>query len=71
MQAGNFSGTFDQLFLGIFYAVFTEYASPLLLYHGAKKLKNDQSQIESVAIAAQSTHCRLGGYLSHGSSSYS
>ena len=39
MQACNFGGTFDQLFLWIFYEIFTEGASPLLLYHGAKKSK--------------------------------
>ena len=39
MQASNFGGTFDQLFLWIFYEIFTEYASLLLLYHGAKMSK--------------------------------
>ena len=39
MQATNFGGTFDQLFLRIFYKIFTEDASQPLLYHGAKKLK--------------------------------
>ena len=43
MQASNFGGTFDQLFLWIFYETFTEDASQLLLYHGAKKVKNDQN----------------------------
>ena len=39
MQASNFGGTFDQLFLWMFfYKFFTEDAS-LLLYHGAKKSK--------------------------------
>ena len=42
MQASNFGGTFDQLFLRIFYKIFTEDASLPLLYHGAKKVKNDQ-----------------------------
>ena len=43
MQASNFGGTFDQLFICIFYALFTDDAS-LLFYtdHGAKKSKNDQ-----------------------------
>ena len=39
MQATNFGGTFDQLFLCIFYEIFTEDASLRLLYHGAKKSK--------------------------------
>ena len=40
VQASNFGGTFDQLFLWIFFfAVFTDYASLFLLYHGAKKVK--------------------------------
>ena len=39
MQASNFGGTFDQLFLWIFYEIFTEDTSPLFLYHGAKKSK--------------------------------
>ena len=42
IQASNFGGTFDQLFLWIFYAIFTDDASLLFLYHGAKKSKNDQ-----------------------------
>ena len=37
MQASNFGGTFDQLFLRIFYKFFTEDASLLFLNHGAKK----------------------------------
>ena len=39
MQASNFGGTFDKLFLWIFYEIFAEDASLLLLYHGAKKSK--------------------------------
>ena len=39
MQASNFGGTFDQLFLRIFYKIFTEDASLSRLYHGAKKSK--------------------------------
>ena len=40
MQASNFGGTFDQLFLWIFFCeIFTEDASPLRLYQGAKKVK--------------------------------
>ena len=39
MQASTFGGTFDQLFLRIFYEIFTEDASQPLLYHGAKKSK--------------------------------
>ena len=39
MQASNFGGTFDQLFLRIFYEIFTEDASLLFLYDGAKKSK--------------------------------
>ena len=45
MQASNFGGSFDQLFL--LFILFSENASLLLLYHGAKKSKmtnnkNDQ-----------------------------
>ena len=37
MQVSNFGGTFDQLFLWIFFnEIFTEDVSLLLLYHGAK-----------------------------------
>ena len=39
MQASNFGGTFDQIFLKFFYKIFTEDASLPLLYHGAKKSK--------------------------------
>ena len=39
MQVSNFGGTFDQLFLWSFYEIFTEDASLLFLYHGAKKWK--------------------------------
>ena len=39
MQASKFGGTFDQLFLRIFYKIFIEDASLLRLYHGAKKSK--------------------------------
>ena len=39
MQASNFGGIFDQLFLCIFYEIFIEDASLLLLYHGARKSK--------------------------------
>ena len=39
MQASNFGGTFDQLFLWNFYALWTEDAFLLLLYHGANKSK--------------------------------
>ena len=37
MQASDFGGTFDQLFFEFFYEMFTEDASLLFLYHGAKK----------------------------------
>ena len=37
IQASNFGGAFDQLFLWNFYALFTEDASLLLLAYGAKK----------------------------------
>ena len=43
MQASNFGGTFGQLFLCIFYEIFTEDASLLFLYHGAKKSKMTKS----------------------------
>ena len=36
MQVSNFGGIFDQLFLSIFNEIFTEDASLLRLYHGAK-----------------------------------
>ena len=39
MQASNFGGAFDQLFLEFFYDIFTEDASLFLLNHGAKKSK--------------------------------
>ena len=39
IQVSNFEGTFGQLFLWIFFATFTEDASLLFLYHGAKKSK--------------------------------
>ena len=42
MQATNFGGTFDQLSFEFFYEIFTEDASLHVLYHGAKKSKNDQ-----------------------------
>ena len=47
MQASNFGDmtcTFNQLVLRIFYEIFTEDASQtlLFLYHGAKKVKDDQ-----------------------------
>ena len=39
IQVSNFGGTFDQHFLRIFYAIFTQGAPLLFLYHGAKKSK--------------------------------
>ena len=39
MQASNFGGTFDQLSFEFVNEIFTEDASLLLLYHGAKKSK--------------------------------
>ena len=49
MQATNFGGTFDQLFLGnFFYKIFTEDASLLLLYHGAKKSKMTKNSNQGV-----------------------
>ena len=39
MQACNFGGTFDQLSFEFSYEIFTEDASQLFLYHGAKKSK--------------------------------
>ena len=47
IQASNFGGTFDQLFLWIFYAIFTKDAPLLLLYHGAKKSK--MTKLKSIA----------------------
>ena len=46
MQGSNFGGTFDQLFLNFFYDIFTEDASLLLLYHGAKKSKMTKTSIQ-------------------------
>ena len=46
MQASNFGGTFDQLFLEFFYEIFTEDASLHLLYHGAKSQKWPKTQIK-------------------------
>ena len=48
IQASNFGGKFDQLFLSLFYEIFTEDASSILLYHGAKKVKNDQTSNQGV-----------------------
>ena len=42
MQASNFGGTFDQLFLWIFLWNFHRRCLSIFLYHGAKKVKNDQ-----------------------------
>ena len=42
MQASKFGGTFDQLFLWIFYEILTD-ASLLFLYHGAKKSKRTKN----------------------------
>ena len=36
-QASTFGGTFDQLFLCIFYEIFTKYASLRLLYQKCQK----------------------------------
>ena len=48
-QARNFGGTFDQLFLwSFFYEIFTEDASLLLLYHGAKKSKMTKNSNQGV-----------------------
>ena len=46
MQASNFGGAFDQLFLWIFYEIFTEDASLLLLYHCAKTSKLTKTQVK-------------------------
>ena len=44
MRVSNFGGTFDELFLWLFYEIFTEDASLLLLYQGTrcKKVEIDQ-----------------------------
>ena len=52
MQASNFGGTFDQLFFGIFYEIFTEDASLLLLYHGAKKSKMTKNSNQGGGVLA-------------------
>ena len=46
MQASNFGGTFDQLFLWVFYEMFSEDASLRLLYHGAKSQKWPKTHIK-------------------------
>ena len=46
MQASNFGGTFDQLFLRIFYKIFIEDAPLPLLHHGAKKSKMTKTQVK-------------------------
>ena len=48
----NFGGTFDQLFIWIFYEIFTEGASLLLLYHGAKKSKMTKNSIKGSCLNA-------------------
>ena len=48
MQASNFGGTFDQLSFEFFYALFTEDASLLFLYHGAKKSKKTKNSNQGV-----------------------
>ena len=48
MQASNFGGLFDQLFIWIFNEIFTEDASLLLLYHGAKKSKMAKNSNQGV-----------------------
>ena len=47
-QASNFGGTFDQHFLCIFNAIFTEDASVLFLYHCAEKSKMTNHSNEGV-----------------------
>ena len=54
MQATDFVGTFDQLFVSIFYEIFTENASLFLLYHGEKESKMTKNSNQGV-----STHCEL------------
>ena len=46
MQASNFGGTSDQLSFEFFYEIFTEDASLLLLYQGAKMSKVTKIQIK-------------------------
>ena len=41
MQASNFGGTFDKLFLRTFYEIFTEDASLLFFIPWCKKVEND------------------------------
>ena len=45
-QASNVVGALDQLFPGIFYAIFTEDMSLLLLYRRAKEYKMTKTQIK-------------------------
>ena len=55
MQVSNFGGTFDQLFPWIFYEIFTEDASLLLLYHGAKKSKVTKISNQGVPLSPLSS----------------
>ena len=54
MQASNFGGTFDQLFLSLFYEFFTEDGS---LYHGAKSQKRPKTQIQGGPAQGGSGQC--------------
>ena len=63
MQASNFGGTFDQLFLRFFYKILTEDASLPLLYHGAKKSKWPKTQIKggpALSLVSQSLQSETG-----------
>ena len=53
MQASNFGGVFDQLFLEFFYDIFTEDASLLLQYDGAKTSKITKNSNQGVPAENQ------------------
>ena len=57
IQASNFGGTFDQLFLRIFYEIFTEDVSLLFLYHGAKKSKMTKNSNQGGGPALRLAPC--------------
>ena len=50
IQASNLRDSFDQLFLWIFNAIFTQDAPQLVLYHGIKKSKWPKTQIKGSCL---------------------
>ena len=61
MQASNFEGSFDKLFFGFFYEIFTEAASLLLLYHGAKKSNRPKNSNQGGPALIEMFHCSWFG----------